>query len=162
MEQQSRWPRVQTRWPGGSSSSLLTTAYNISVLIAADSNCDFILPLSSSLFSQSPSLGKIQWFEPAPLRVCRAASQTQLSTDWKHHSEKQSLYFKHISKMILRHSPRGGRRMLLEPWQCLNAWSWQYGVYTYSTNTHSLSACSVLNVAFSRSIQTTGILHISH
>lgn len=41
----------------------LTTICNISVLIVADSNCDFISPLSSSLFSQSPSRGNMQWFE---------------------------------------------------------------------------------------------------
>lgn len=55
--------RLEEVLGGSSSSSLLTPVCSISILIVADSSCYFISPLSSSLFSQSPSLGNLQWFE---------------------------------------------------------------------------------------------------
>lgn len=83
--QQNEQQRDQTRWPGGPSSSLLTTIANISVLIVAGSNWDFISPLRSSLLSQSPSLANTRWFEQlrfgfGELRLKRSRAQTENAT----------------------------------------------------------------------------------
>ena len=89
----------------------------------------YFTPKQLFIFSESVS-GKHAVVWTALLQFWKAMSQTQLSTDRKRPSESPSVYFNHISKTILTHSPRGGRRMLFEPSQCWNAWSWQYRAYT--------------------------------